>query len=60
LSRDPYKIWQAKGQSIEQICQRKAQEVLAGHQPPPLPANVEAELERIVRRYLGPEFHFED
>ena len=60
LSRDQYKTWQAKGESIEQICRRKAQELLAGHQPPPLPANVEAELERIVRRYLGPEFHFED
>jgi hypothetical protein len=32
---------------------------LAQHQPPPLPADVEAELERIVRRYLGPDFHFE-
>jgi trimethylamine--corrinoid protein Co-methyltransferase len=59
LSRDPYETWQAKGQTIEQICRHKAQDLLAEHQPPPLPANVEAELERIVRRFLGPEFHFE-
>jgi len=59
LSRDTCETWQAKGQSIEQICRDKARDILAGHQPPPLPANVEAELERIVRRYLGPDFHFE-
>ncbi len=29
------------------------------HQPPSLPAEVEAELERIVRRYLGADFHFD-
>ncbi len=52
LSRDTYETWQAKGETIEQICRRKAQDILAQHQPP-LPAGVEAELERIVRRYLG-------
>jgi trimethylamine--corrinoid protein Co-methyltransferase len=59
LSRDTYETWQAKGQTIEQICRRKAQDIPARHQPPPLPARVEAEVERIVRRHLGPEFHFE-
>ena len=59
LSRDSYETWQAKGESIEEICRRRAEELLAQHQPPPLPAGVEAELERIVRRHLGPEFHFE-
>jgi trimethylamine--corrinoid protein Co-methyltransferase len=59
LSRDSYETWQAKGESIEDICRRRAEELLAQHQPPPLPAGVEAELERIVRRHLGPEFHFE-
>ena len=59
LSRDTYETWRAKGETIEQICRRKAQDILAQHQPPPLPAEVEAEIERIVRRYLGPEFHFE-
>jgi trimethylamine--corrinoid protein Co-methyltransferase len=59
LSRDTYQAWQAKGQTIEQLCRRKAQDILAQHQPPPLPAEVETELERIVRRYLGADFYFE-
>ena len=67
LNRDTYEAWQAQGETIEQICRRKAQDILAlrrgsgqaQHCPPPLPAAVEAELERIVSRYLGPEFHFE-
>lgn len=58
LSRDAYETWQAKGQTIEQLCRRRAQDILARHQPPPLPAGVEAELERIVRRYVGAGFHF--
>jgi trimethylamine--corrinoid protein Co-methyltransferase len=59
LSRDSYRSWRAKGQTIEQLCRRKAQDILADHRPPPLPAGVEAELERIVRRFLGPDFYFE-
>ena len=59
LSRDSYETWQAKGQSIDGICRGKALALLAQHRPAPLPASVEAELERIVRRYLGPDFHFE-
>ena len=34
------------------------QEVLDQHRAPALSADVEAELERIARRYLGPAFHF--
>jgi trimethylamine--corrinoid protein Co-methyltransferase len=59
LSRDSYEAWQAKGETIEQVCRRKARDLLEEYRPPPLPAEVEAELERIVRRYLGPDFHFE-
>ena len=59
FSREPYERWKAKGQTIEEICRHKAQDILARHSPPTLPARVEAELERIVRRYLGPDFHFE-
>ena len=58
LNRDAYETWRTKGQTIEQTCRRKAQDILARHRPPPLPAGVEAELERIVRRYLGADFHF--
>ncbi len=59
LSRDAYETWQAKGESIEQSCRRRAEELLASHRPPALPATVEAELERVLRRYLGAEFHLE-
>jgi trimethylamine--corrinoid protein Co-methyltransferase len=58
LNRDSYETWQAKGRTIEQVCRSRAQDLLEQHRPPPLPAGAEAELERIVRRYLGPDFHF--
>ena len=58
LIRDAYETWQERGETIEQICRRKALEILDEHQPPQLPAGVEAELERIIRRYLGTDFHF--
>ncbi len=58
LNRDSYETWQAKNETVEQACRRKAREILAQHRPAPLPAGVEAELERIVRRYQGPDFHF--
>jgi trimethylamine:corrinoid methyltransferase-like protein len=57
LSRDSYETWQSKGETIEQVCRRKAHDVLAHEHLPRLPAKVEAELERIVRRYLGSSFH---
>jgi len=59
MSRDAYEAWQAKGETISGICRRKAMDVLAEHQPPLLPPNVEAEMERVMRRYLGPDFHFD-
>ena len=60
LSRDSYEIWQAEGLSIEARCRQRAKQLLETHRPKQLLARVEAELERIVRRHLGPEFHFED
>jgi trimethylamine--corrinoid protein Co-methyltransferase len=59
LNRDPYETWMAKGETIEEVCRRKTQEVLIQHQPPRLPATVEAEMERVVRRHVSEEFHFE-
>ncbi len=58
ISRDTYDTWQEKGETIAQICRRKAQEIVTNHQSPPLPAGVESEIERIMRQYL-PEFAFE-
>jgi trimethylamine---corrinoid protein Co-methyltransferase len=58
LSRDSYEAWRDKGETIEQVCRRRARDLLASHSPPPLRPEVEAELERIVRRYAGPGFHF--
>jgi trimethylamine:corrinoid methyltransferase-like protein len=59
LNRDAYETWQAKGETVEDICRRRAQDILDHHRPPALPSGVEAELERIVRRYLGSDFAFE-
>jgi trimethylamine--corrinoid protein Co-methyltransferase len=58
LSRDSYETWKVRGQSIEQNCRKKARQILDEHVPPALPASMEAELERIMRRYI-PNFHFE-
>ena len=58
ISRDTYDTWKEKGETIEHICRRKAQDIVENHQPSPLSADVEAELEHIVRQYL-PDFHFE-
>ena len=60
LDRDTYETWLAKGQTVEQTCRHRVEDILAHHQPPPLPAEVEAELERILHRYLGPGFSFHD
>ena len=58
ISRDTYDTWREKGVTIEQICHSKANDILANHQPTPLPSDTSAELERILRRYL-PNFSFE-
>jgi len=55
ISRDTYDTWKEKDDTIEQICQRKAQEIAECHQPTPLSAGEEAEIERIMRSYL-PDF----
>jgi len=57
ISRDAYDTWLEKGETIEDICRRKAREMLSNHQPAPLPSGVEAELEGVMRQYL-PGFHF--
>jgi len=59
ISRDTYDTWKEKGESLEQICNLKANEILDSHRPPQLPSKVEGELERIVRNYI-PDFEFEN
>ena len=58
ISRDTYDTWKEKGDSLDQICNLKANEILDSHRPVRLPAKVEGELERIVRNYI-PDFEFE-
>jgi trimethylamine--corrinoid protein Co-methyltransferase len=59
FSRDAYDTWQEKGETIEEICRGKAQEILSTHKPRSLPYEVEAEFDNILRRYFGPEFSLE-
>ena len=56
LNRDAYETWQENGESLENKCRNKAKQILQEHKPAPLPASIESELERILRRFLGPEF----
>ena len=58
LSRDTYETWKEKGDNIEDVCLRKARLILESHHPPTLPADVEAEMERILRKHLESDFHF--
>jgi trimethylamine--corrinoid protein Co-methyltransferase len=59
FSRDAYDTWQEKGTTIEDNCREKAQDIIASHKPKLLPAQIEAEMEIILRRYLGPEYSLE-
>jgi len=59
ISRDTYETWKEKGENLEEICIRKAEEILDSHQPAHLPGKVEGEIEQILRRYK-PDFSFED
>jgi trimethylamine--corrinoid protein Co-methyltransferase len=59
LSRETFDGWQERGKTIAVRCQERAQDLLDSHRSEPLPAEIEAELERILRRYQGEKFHFE-
>jgi trimethylamine--corrinoid protein Co-methyltransferase len=58
LDRDTYETWLAKAETTKSRSSAKAHEVLSTHQPAPLPAKVEAEMEHILRKHIGQEFHF--
>ena len=59
LNRDAYETWLENGESLENKCRNKAKQILQEHKPAPLPANVESELERIIRRSTGSDFGFD-
>ena len=56
LNKEAYETWFDKKDSLEDKCRNKARRILEEHKPPPLPASVESEIERIIRRYSGPDF----
>jgi len=57
ISRDTYDTWKEKGETIESLCRKKAQRILATHTPAALPNQTENEIETIIRRYI-PGFKF--
>jgi trimethylamine--corrinoid protein Co-methyltransferase len=59
LDRDTYETWLSNAETIKSKCRSRAHDLLATHKPEPLGADVEAEMERILRSHLGEEFHFE-
>jgi trimethylamine--corrinoid protein Co-methyltransferase len=59
LERDTYETWLVSAETIKSKCRSRAHDLLATHRPEPLGADVEAEMERILRSHLGGEFHFE-
>lgn len=59
LNREAYETWEESGESLETKCLNKARQVLQEHKPAPLPVDIEAELERIIRQFSGPNFGFD-
>jgi trimethylamine--corrinoid protein Co-methyltransferase len=59
FSRDAYETWLEKGETIEDICREKALDIISSHKPKSLPADVEQEIDRVLRRYYGPNFSLE-
>ncbi len=59
FSRDTYETWQEKQTSILERCQADAISILQEHKPRTLSANAEAEIERVLRRFIGDHFSME-
>jgi len=58
LNRDAYETWQENGESLENKCRHKAKQILQEHKHAPLTASAESDMERIIRRFSGPDFGF--
>jgi len=56
LNKDAYETWVVDRVQVAEKSRQEAREILASHQPPRLPAQIEAELERILRGYVGANF----
>ncbi|MEJ2511557.1 MAG: trimethylamine methyltransferase family protein [Anaerolineales bacterium] len=53
LNREAYETWDSPRRDIKSLSRSKARDLLATHQPASLPADVERELERILRRHFN-------
>ncbi|MEJ2487524.1 MAG: trimethylamine methyltransferase family protein [Anaerolineales bacterium] len=53
LNREAYETWDSHRRDIKSLSRSKARDLLATHQPASLPADVERELERILRRHFN-------
>jgi len=56
LNKEAYETWIVHRESVAEKSRQKAKDILASFQPPRLPAKTEAEIERILRKHLGPDF----
>jgi len=53
LNREAYETWISHKQDIKSLSQAKALDLLATHQPVQLSADVESEIERILRKHIA-------
>lgn len=60
FNRDAYETWMERRETIEARCREIARDTLISHQPDPLPAAAEAEIERVLRRHLGENISLEE
>lgn len=60
MNREPYETWMTTGEQVAEKSRTKAKDLLASHQPPRLPAETEAEIEKILRNHMGPDFVLDD
>jgi len=60
LNREAYETWSVTKEQVAEKSRQKARDILESHQPPRLPSEVEAEIERILRRHFGPNFTLDD
>jgi trimethylamine--corrinoid protein Co-methyltransferase len=59
LSRDTFDTWSDKGETNAEVCKQEAQQILADCAPVSLSAEVESEIERVLRVHVGENLHIE-